>query len=422
MKKLIALMCFTALLCGCSNSKSSSEESSSEAKDIAPVTEAAPAVSDDEYEKNAADESWREVYKENILSLKESPEYKENIYFSVYDINNDGCPELIVNTKNDNDMKSQIFRCEDGKLVNAAEYDTSLWCVNENGVLLRFGYDEAADENYTDYISSGNNYNTILSARNAFKLVDNKEEYTYFIDGEEVDEDEYNSKTGSLGEGFTKELGFDFALNDKEINAVFDKNGGYEKAYAAYLSSVQDKGFEEGIAFSLLDINDDDVPELFISDGVSPFSSVILLTYDDGLRAIGKFGSYGRISFDKNTKVLHTSNKSMGYTSGACITLTKRNKLQLDLNYMENSGAAESDGSEDEVFYKMNGVNISKDDYYDTIDKYTTNEQYSLGRDNDLSDASVKALEEGKYKAPELFDPETVTEPAQSYDYSQLQE
>ena len=81
MKKLIALMCFTALLCGCSSSKSSSEESSSEAKDIAPVTEAVSAVSDDEYEKNAADESWREIYKEKVLSLKDSPEYKENIYF-----------------------------------------------------------------------------------------------------------------------------------------------------------------------------------------------------------------------------------------------------------------------------------------------------------------------------------------------------
>ena len=76
------------------------------------------------------------------------------------------------------------------------------------------------------------------------------------------------------------------------------------------------------------------------------------------------------------------------------------NPRAFAITYGNNENSKKNDENVEVVYY-LNGEKTDKDNYEKTVKEHTSGKYYILGQDNDITEDTIKALAEGKYKEAE---------------------
>ena len=157
-----------------------------------------------------------------------------------------------------------------------------------------------------------------------------------------------------------------------------------EEAWVQYYQQMLDQfcassSDPENVRFDLLDLDDDGIPELFLSEGEYHLAHVLMYSYFDGFgRQIeGIYGSYGDVLYDVNNGLLIDTDMSQGYYYRIDYQYY-HGELTAVFSCSDNEGAVEN---EFERQYMLNGEAVSADVYYAEMDRRSLDDAISLGRE-----------------------------------------
>ena len=157
-----------------------------------------------------------------------------------------------------------------------------------------------------------------------------------------------------------------------------------EEAWVQYYQQMLDQfcassSDPENVRFDLMDLDNDGIPELFLSEGEYHLAHVLMYSYYNGLgRQIeGIYGSYGEVLYDEDTGLLIDTDMTQGYYYRADYHYY-HGELTNVFYCSDNEGAVEN---EFERQYMLNGEAVSADVYYAEMDRRTLDDAISLGRE-----------------------------------------
>lgn len=417
MKKLTALLFAAALLCGCSsknekdsggntasNTNTTTAASSSDTSE--PTTEFDDMHIDTSYEDpvegesidvtEMEDVSWDKLYRQELEDFKKSSDYDDTARFTIYDINDDQIPELIISygpmgnktylLKSLNDTDYTEFE----KIENCAD----LCYVMNRSLLVTYRYNDA------EHIQTVQLYrlkNEKLPNVYTYQLTDN----TAMVNGKEVTEDEYTEEYNHFINGVIKSVGMDHSFDDDIINAALGQAKDWKEAYCAILNDyLKYKKENDDNHFSLMDITGDGVPELFVSGGYHYAPYVDIYAWNGCPVPVGTFGADGTVLFNDENGEVSTKFDGPSYTSGSVYTFSNVFKFEEAFTYGNNENSKKNDENVELVYY-LNGEKTDKDNYEKTVKERTSGKYYVLGQDNDITEETIKELAGGKYKEAE---------------------
>lgn len=403
MKKFIALICLTAVLTGCGNASGSSS-SKQEKTSAEPATE----VTTEDVQDGPSDEifNMEASYRNTLEELKK--EGAES--FSLCDLSGGIGPEILAVRVKDGDVnRIKLYRYDqnNGESKLLGTFDNYISYFAGSNTLSYGTYDSNTRVDTTTYFHISDDGELVTDSDFRHSYASEEEGAENFWKGEEtITESDYLEYMSSINIGPVRDLGSDFKLEDDIINAVLSDTGTWQDNYSKYLlSCLPDVSEEDNAGFSVMDINGDDIPELFYASGYYHVSPVTVLTMKNGsLRCLGNFGSYGSVMYYPDSKELLSGNMGMGYYSGAYYTLGSDGKFTLDLSFNDDSGAVDPEGTQKPV-YNINNSPVDEKTYRDTLNSHSNKPGYSLGTDNELTEENIKALAGGKYDPAELYDP-----------------
>ncbi|NLT10377.1 MAG: hypothetical protein GXY08_12915 [Ruminococcus sp.] len=401
MKKFIALICLTAMLTGCGSaggSSSSKQEKTSAEPATEAVTEEATDVPGDDVL------SMSTSYKATLESLKNSGAES----FSICDLTGGKGPEVLAVRVKDGDInRIKLYRYQqdsgESKLLGTFDNYISYAAGSKHISYGRYDNDTGIETTDFMHISDDDNLVSDGDLRRTYKETADGASGQFWKNEDTITESEYLSAMDELSAGPVRDIGNDFKLEEDIIDTVLGEYGTWQKAYSTYLlSCLPDVDDVDNAGFSVLDINGDNIPELFYSSGYYHVSPVKVLTMKDGgLRCLGSFGSYGSVVYYPDTNELLSSNMGMGYYSGAYFTLGSNGNFTMNLSFDDNAGALDPEGDELPV-YNLNDQKVDKGVYDATLSAYSKMKFYSLGGDNVLSKDKINGLANDVYNAPSL--------------------
>lgn len=131
---------------------------------------------------------------------------------------------------------------------------------------------------------------------------------------------------------------------------------GYKTAYAKVLQDVVKE--EQTAHFQLGYIDEDEIPELIISEEIFHMATVQVYTFYDGAAVnLGRFGSFGTIDFAPRENILYSGNLSQGMLWEALYRI-EDGKAELISSFFNNEASMM-----DEIVYEVNGKSVSKSEY-----------------------------------------------------------
>ena len=411
MKKYLALLCTAALLCGCSsNGKSSSTAGNTSADQgtnaAVQETTAYDPYFDTSYEypitgtdtdmSEIANVDWSLIYRDAIEDFKKSDNFDETARFTVYDINEDRIPELIISYGTEDDTTYLIKSLSDQNVYTEFEPISDggqmYFSMNRNlPAIFFFNY-----ETNSQIVQLYRLKNSKLANVYTFEITDN----IYKMNGQECTEEEYNDEYTLLLSGVIKDMGTDFGFDDDSIDAALGNKASMEEGYAAvlsdYLSQMQ---YNQNMksTYSLMDVNGDEVPELFVSVGIAFAPSVSVYSWNGCVVPVGSFGSDGTIGYFPESGELWGEYHAPSYTAGSFYKFNDVFQFEEIFNY----GDTEVSDAEEKI-YNINAEATPKDEYHKMLDDHTKGDVYQLGADNDVNAENIKLLIEGKYTAPSV--------------------
>ena len=409
MKKILAVLCVTALLCGCSSNKKGSESSVVQGTTEAQTTTRLPTdfSIDTSYEERVEgtdtdyssdeDVNWSDLYRAELEEFKASDKFDDTARFSIYDLNDDRVPELIISYGQTDDM-NYLIRTLSERIYT--EYDPIEHCSD-----LCFAMNRSLIHTYRY------DFENRIQTVQLYRLKNHKlaNVYTFQIDNEllkinniEVTEKQYNDEFNDLLGGFIKPLGTDYGFEEDVIDTALGETEDWKEGFAAVLNDyLKNKKKYDDNHFSLMDINGDEIPELFVSGG-APYSPYIdLFSWNGCPVPVGKFGSDGTIHYYPDKNELMTEVDSPSYTAGSFYSFTEDYKIYEEFNYANNENSKKQDENVT-LIYNVNNESIEKKDYESQVKEHKKGDNYVLGLDNDITEETIKALTEGKYTAPAL--------------------
>ena len=151
-------------------------------------------------------------------------------------------------------------------------------------------------------------------------------------------------------------------------------------SYADYLQEYcgQSSNFTaNNLHFSLVYIDEDNIPELAVIEDDSHPSGVHICVYRDGaVIEIGEFGSFGAFLYSFRQNVIYSgfSNMGEGFTSIFCIDGNDSTELQSFHTYPAYD---ENDEYEKDI-YELDGLEVSEEAFDEAYEKWRTGEMESL--------------------------------------------
>ena len=421
MKKILALVCITALLCGCSdknNSKSSSGGSAAnnQASGNNAATEAttddiipeatgeqgidtsyeAPVIGNEIDMSNVENVSWSSLYRSALNDFKKSENFSEAARFSIYDINDDKIPELIISYGSSDD-KTYLIRSLN--IDNTyTEFEPITKCGDllygmKRSLLATYKYDY---ENQVQDVQIYRLKNSKLANVYTFQMTSNECK----VNGQVVSDDQYNEEYNNLFDGFIKSMGTDHSFDDDIINAALGEMDDWKEAFCAVLTDyLKYKKKYDNNFYSLMDINGDEIPELFVSGGAPYAPYVDVYAWNGCPVPVGSFGTDGTILYYPEKNLLLTEYDNPSYSAGSFYSFNNVYKFEAGISYGNNENSKKQDENVT-VVYKINGEETDKSTYEKTVKESKKGKAYVLGLDNDVTEENIKALKEGKYTKP----------------------
>ncbi len=173
-----------------------------------------------------------------------------------------------------------------------------------------------------------------------------------------------------------------------------EENSPYWQAeYSAILLDFANSSDNTDAAFSLLDINGDDIPELFVSQGTGRVERCFVYTFLDESVLLGELGEYGYVGLDTAIDQLVATDAVQGHDWRGYYEL-RGDSLEFVQGFYNNYGAAEGT---DEVEFHINGETVTEEEYMTAVAEYSGHEVLWLGRDNELTAETASAVAMGEY-------------------------
>ncbi len=394
---IFSLLLFTTLLSSCGK-KIKQEETT-------PVTTtAAPDLT-----------KWNTAYEEYMLSLLSGEEnlagydYEfEECKFGMVDLNADEIPELLISEGEYDASKVDVYYY-DGHEVNFAgsvgvkgEFSYS----DESGSVSTYSLVDDADryqETYTAYLFTGTE---IIQQWQGISYTENSKyipveigrdygkEVTYLSDDTETTYDiyansyeQYISKNteifGRNGFSFTQdnvisvcENGQVSAVSQTEVQSEeytsnIKLSDDEKAAYSTVLYSFYEENTSAAASFSFEYIDDDEIPELLISEGGEHSSRVKIYTFDGtGAVLLCTAGSDGKAGYVERKGYIISPYSGYGATSITVYKLENGNASSV----WEGTEITNDDGSKE---YTSNGETITAKEYNEKYDEYILNVVYN---------------------------------------------
>ena len=423
MKKLTALLCITALLCGCSSknggtsdnnpaaSSPSGTETTEEGVSSTGPTEPAPTdpvLDSDPSEMivlgttqdmtTVANVDWAKIFRSELEDFKKSSKYDDTARFTIYDVNDDRIPELIISYGELGNKTYLLYSLSDDNYYT--EFDPITECdmlnyVMDRSLLTTTRYhDDIQVMNIQLYRLKGSALANVGSFQRSNLAV--KE------DGAFVSEETFTAEYNHFISGFIKDMGEDFSFDDDVITAALGECENWQDAFAAVLKDyLNTKKANDDNHFSLMDINGDDIPELFISGAYHYAPYVQVFSWNGCPVPVGQFGnSDGTIGFDDKAKELYSKVDSPSYTAESIYTFNENYKFSEVFSYGNTENSKQQDENA-EISYSVNNERTDKSSYEKAVKERVNDSLYILGMDNDLTEENIKAFLGGSYTKPQ---------------------
>ncbi|MDE7364365.1 MAG: hypothetical protein K2N27_05695 [Ruminococcus sp.] len=305
---LISAMTVSVLVCGCSQNVTSIPESSLPAEEV----KISP--------QNITFE-WQDAYLNKLNEYKKSSDFagstKTGSRFDIFDITGDNTPELIISPNTNPQTTCKIFTFANGEITELGEAgnrgtfaylpDIKLIKDEYQGTGFVLGkYISYKDGIFTTVLSyTDNSMSTSLLSGTAIK---------YEIDGEEVLLPEYEQKLAPYKSETCISAGRKYTFGENTLNYAIKYSESWgavmpsrqKELYREKLSELLLSSDEQAYAFELCDLNDDENPELIISNGTDDESTCEIYYFeDDELKHIdGTIGANGVFTFDTKQFIL----------------------------------------------------------------------------------------------------------------------
>ncbi|MDE6539480.1 MAG: hypothetical protein K2K66_04760 [Ruminococcus sp.] len=297
---------------------------------------------------------WQSLYEQKLNEFMSSDKFSEvaqkgleESRFDIFDLNNDGTPELFISANNDHKTQCEIFTISDGQVVSAGiigEYGAFTYypdfrLINDeySGTGFVVGKFISFDgKTLTDYFSYSDN------SGSASKGASIKHE----INGQSLSLPEYdeamemyrNARTISIGRKYTfGTASVDYALHCSESwGAVLTptEKALFKEQLTSNLAVANELG--KDASFEFCDITGDDVPELIISEGTSTgdLCRIYYISNNVLLELEGEYGYKGKLNYDNEQLVFYTSGADSG---NACWSITNNNisSFNVSRSHME---------------------------------------------------------------------------------------
>lgn len=281
---------------------------------------------------------WQSLYEQKLNEFAGTENFSEiaqngleESRFDLFDINDDGTPELFISADNNHKTQCEIFTVADGQVISAGSlgeygaftYYPELKLMNDEYsgdgfVVGKFiSFDGTALKDYFTYSDNSGS----ASKGAAIK---------HEINGENLSLPEYdevmsmyrNARTISIGRKYTFGAStVDYALHCSESwGAVLTPKE--KEIFSNQLKNNMAVAAESGkdAAFEFCDLNGDDIPELVVSEGTdeNDLCRIYYISTNELLELEGNYGYKGRLNFDNEQSVFYTTGSATG---NACWSL-----------------------------------------------------------------------------------------------------
>ncbi len=189
------------------------------------------------------------------------------------------------------------------------------------------------------------------------------------------------------------EVSASLLATEAETEAEIENLPAWQSAYREELYNFinSDKYNADEACFSIYDINNDDIPELFISKGTYHLARNKVYTFTDCLIDLGEYGSEGFCQFYPNKNTLCSWYMGQGENHGKYCRLNNDGSISELIYFYDNSGR-----EWDTTVYKINDVEMTKEEYNAAKEEYRDIDNcISLGRDLKLSKEVVDGVFNG---------------------------
>lgn len=339
LSSLFIALAVTAVVSGCSEKKSESESDNSDLINVSP--------------RNITFE-WQPLYEQKLNEFTSSDKFSETAAngteesrFDLCDLNDDGTPELIISANNNHTTTCEVFTVSNGEVISIGE-------IGEYGSFTYYPDFKLINNEYSGdgfvvgkFISlNGNVFTDAMTYSDNRGSASKGAEIKHEIDGKELTLPEYdeamemykNAKTISLGRKYTfGSASVDYALHCSESwGAVLTPKE--KEIYKEQLMINLNQTLETGkdAAFEFCDLNNDDVPELVVSEGTEDTDGckIYYISSDTLLELDGTYGYKGKFSFDNEQLVFYVTGSPSG---NLCWSLTNNDisKFNVSRSHME---------------------------------------------------------------------------------------
>lgn len=182
---------------------------------------------------------------------------------------------------------------------------------------------------------------------------------------------------------------------DTEPEASADTAADYRDSYKAKLLEAMNDENASSPAFDLFDMDNDGIPELFVSIGDYHAAGVFAYTFKNGVLADlsgdnTAFGSYGEAAVSADG-CLTGEYMGMGITYDSFYQLDG-DKLVMISN-VEMGEIPDGDDYENIMtYYKINDEDATEEEYNSAFDKYNAHDWVTVGRGNLISEETIDSV------------------------------
>ncbi|MDE6781308.1 MAG: hypothetical protein K2J40_07610 [Ruminococcus sp.] len=326
-KKLTAVLlafAMTSAAAGCSDNKNNSDSEDSGFTNVSP---------------RSIVFEWQSLYEQKLNEFTGSENFSEiaqggleESRFDLFDLNNDGTPELFISANNDHKTQCEIFTISDGQVISTGslgEYGAFMYYPE-----LKLMNDEYSGDGFVvgKFISfDGTAFKDYFSYSDNSGSASKGAAIKHEINGESLSLPAYdeamemyrNARTISIGRKYTFGAStVDYALHCSESwGAVLTPQE--KELFSGQLKNNFENAVQSGkdAAFEFCDLNGDDVPELIVSEGTSngDICRIYYISNNTLLELDGNYGYNGRLNFDNEQLVFYTIGAG---SNNACWSLT----------------------------------------------------------------------------------------------------
>lgn len=317
-------LALTAAASGCSEKKPGSNPDNSDIINVSP--------------RNISFE-WQSLYEQKLNEFKSTDKFSETAdngteesRFDLCDLNSDGTPELIISANNAHTTTCEVFTVSGGEVISIGE-------IGEYGSFTYYPDFKLIKSEYSGdgfvlgkFISfNGKEFVESMTYSDNSGEASKGAEIKHEIDGKELSLPEYDeamavykdAKTLSLGRKYTfGEATVEYAMNCSESwGAVLTPKEKeiFREQLMKNLNTATETGKDAG--FELCDLNNDEIPELIVSEGTSEDDGckIYYISGNTLLEVEGTYGYKGKFYFDNEQLVFYMTGAPSG---NACWSLT----------------------------------------------------------------------------------------------------